>query len=244
MTVITSSASQSVLGRGPGPLLAPPTGYPRAPRTLRGGLVRIDVTLNTVLDVVCFQYNPDSVSRTLQARAMTGEPGDRLETTRLTGPPHETIRLEAELDATDQLEHPQDPANGAVTGFGLGPALACLERLITPTVAELSAVEALFDAGSFEVAPAPAPLLLFVWGPKRIQPVAVTSLTLTEEAFDQHLNPIRAKVTIELKALTSSDLALNEPGGAVYLAQRSRSEQLAGLATGTDTRPLGVERLP
>jgi hypothetical protein len=220
-----------------------PTGYPRSPRPLRGGLVRIDPTKRAVLDVIHFQYNPDTVTRSLQTRAMTGEPGDRLETLRLTGPPHETIKVEAELDASaDQLEHPE--AYEVVPRFGLVPVLACLERLITPSVDELRRIDLLFAAGSLEVVPAPAPILLFVWGPQRIQPVTITSMTITEEAFDQHLDPIRAKAALELKVLTTSDLPLQELGGSIYLAHRTLSEQQAQMVTNTDTRPLGMERLP
>jgi hypothetical protein len=177
-------------------------------------------------------------------RTITGEPGDRLETTRLTGPPHETIKFDAEFDATDHLEHPDLDANDPVTRFGLVPVLACLERIITPSVSDLRDTDRLFGQGSFEVAPGPAPILLFVWGPQRIQPVTITSITITEEAFDQHLNPIRAKAGIELKILTSSDLPLADLPGTLYLAHRSGNELLARLVTSTDTRPLGMERLP
>jgi hypothetical protein len=220
------------------------TGYPRSGHAVRGGLVRIDGRRRTVLDVVCFQFNPDSVTRTLQTRTMTGEPGDRLETTRLTGPPHETIKLDAELDAADALAAPTSANGDVVARNGLLPVLACLERIITPPVDDLRAVEALYDAGRFEVAPATAPLLLFVWGPQQIRPVTITSMTITEEAFDQHLHPIRARVSLELKVLTTSDLSLADPGGAAYLADRARMEQRAALVTTRDTRPLGVERLP
>lgn len=65
------------------------TGYPRAPRMLRGGFVRLDPVARTIVDVVVFQYNPDTLTRTLQPRAMGGEPGDRQEVLRLTGPPHD-----------------------------------------------------------------------------------------------------------------------------------------------------------
>jgi hypothetical protein len=175
---------------------------------------------------------------------MTGEPGDRQETLRLTGPPHETIKLDAEFDAADRLEHPDLAANDPVVTQGLAPTLACLERLVTPTVADLQLTDRLFDEGSFEVAPAPAPVLLFVWGPQRIQPVTITSVTITEEAFDQHLNPIRAKAGLELKALTTSDLTPPDLGYSLYLAHRGRSEDMAKKVTSTDTGPLGVGKLP
>ena len=220
------------------------TGYPRSPRALRGGLVRVDPTRRAVIDVIGFQYNPDTLTRSLQTRSMTGEPGDRQETLRLTGPPHETIKLEAEFDAADQLEHPDVAANDAVARYGLVPLLACLDRLVTPSVDDLSQTDRLFDQGSFEVAPAPAPVLLLVWGPQRIQPVTITSVTITEEAFDQQLHPIRAKAALELKVLTTSDLSPRDLGYSLYLAHRTRNEQRAGQVSNADTRPLGVERLP
>jgi hypothetical protein len=220
------------------------TGYPRSPQLLRGGLVRLDPVRRAVLDVVAFQYNPDTVTRTLQPRSMTGEPGDRLEMLRLTGPPHETVKLDAEFDATDQLEHPETAANGPVALHGLLPVLAALEALVTPTNQQLRDVDALFDQGMLEVAPVEAPLTLLVWGAQRVLPVLITSMSLTEEAFDPRLNPIRAKASIEMKVLTSVDLPLAHTGGALYLAYRQKAEGLAASVASTNTRPLGFERLP
>ncbi len=218
----------------------PGTGYPRAPRMLRGGFVRLDPTTRATLDVVVFQYNPDSLTRTIQPRAIGGEPGDRLEVLRLTGPPHETLKFDAEIEATDQLERPDD----TVASHGLLPALAVLERLITPPTQDLIALDALFDRGTFEVAPVEAPLTVLVWGVKRAVPVLVSSLTITEEAFDPHLRPIRVKASFECKVLTSSDLPMAHLGGSLYIAYRQGVEQLAQLVTGTDVRPLGLEHLP
>lgn len=222
----------------------PPTGYPRAPRMLRAGLVRLNAQAWQLIDVVVFQYNPDSLSRTFQPRSMGGEPGDRLEALRLTGPPHETIKFEAEIDATDQLERPELAANAPVVSEGLLPTLAVLERLITPTASELQAVDALYDQGMFEVAPAEAPLTVLVWGAQRVVPVLVSSLSLTEEAFDPNLQPIRVKASFECKVLSSSDLPLQHLGGSLYIAYRQRVEQLGQLVSGADVRPLGLEHLP
>jgi hypothetical protein len=220
------------------------SGFPGTPKTLRGGLVRIDPNTRSLLDVVIFQYNPDTLTRTLQPRAIGGEPGDRLEVLRYTGPPHETIKFDAEIDATDQLEHPADSASQPVVTQGLLPALAVLERLVTPTAAELLATDALFDSGMFEIAPLEAPLVVLVWGVKRVVPVMVSSLTFTEEAFDPDLQPIRVKASIECKVLTSSDLPLQHVGGTLYIAYRQAVEQLAVMVTSSDVRPLGLEHLP
>lgn len=223
---------------------APETGHPRAPRMLRGGLVRLDPKTRSLVDVVVFQYNPDTLTRTIQPRSIGGEPGDRLEVLRLTGPPHETIKFDAEIDATEQLEHPDLAANDPVTKHGLLPALATLECLVTPPAAELAAVDALFDRGMLEIAPMEAPLTVLVWGAKRVVPVLVTSLSITEEAFSPQLQPIRVKASLECKVLTSSDLRLQHLGGELYMAYRRSTEQLASLVTGSDVRALGLEHLP
>ncbi|MGB0091576.1 MAG: hypothetical protein WBP81_03455, partial [Solirubrobacteraceae bacterium] len=222
----------------------PSTGYPRAPRMLRAGLVRLDPQTRRIVDVVVFQYNPDSLSRTLQPRSMGGEPGDRLEVLRLTGPPHEMIKFEAEIDAADQLERPDLEANAPFISEGLLPTLAVLERLITPTAAELQAVDALYDQGMFEIAPAEALLTVLVWGAQRVVPVLVSSLSLTEEAFDPNLQPIRVKASFECKVLSSSDLPLQHLGGSLYIAYRQTVEQLGALVSTADVRPLGLEHLP
>lgn len=223
---------------------APASGYPGTPRMLRGGLVRIDPRTRKQLDVVAFQYNPDTVTRTIQPRAIGGEPGDRLEVLRLTGPPHESIKLDAELDATDQLEQPALPANAPAAEQGLLPALAVLERLVTPTARELTEVDSLFDQGTMEVTPMESPLTVLVWGVKRVVPVLVSSMSITEEAFDPKLQPIRVKVSFEFKVLTTNDLPLAHIGASLYIAYRQGVEQLAGMVTGSDARPLGLEHLP
>jgi hypothetical protein len=223
---------------------APETGYSRAPRMLRGGLVRLDAKTRTIVDVVVFQYNPDTLTRTIQPRSIGGEPGDRLEVLRLTGPPHETIKFDAEIDASEQLEHPDLAANEPVASQGLLPALAVIERLVTPPARELQAVDALFDRGMLEIAPMEAPLTVLVWGAKRVVPVLVSSLSITEEAFSPSLKPIRVKASFECKVLSSSDLPLQHLGGELYMAYRRMVEQLATMVTGSDVRPLGLEHLP
>jgi hypothetical protein len=220
------------------------SGFPDNPKTLRGGLVRIDPNTHSLLDVVVFQFNPDTLTRTLQPRAIGGEPGDRLEVLRFTGPPHETIKFDAEIDAADQLEHPDDAANQPVITQGLLPALAVLERLVTPTAAQLLTTDQLFDSGMIEISPMEAPLVLLVWSVKRVLPVLVSSLTFTEEAFDPHLQPIRVKASIECKVLTSNDLPNQHIGFNLYIAYRQAVEQLATMVTSSDVRPLGLEHLP
>jgi hypothetical protein len=218
---------------------------PLRPKMLSGGLVQFDQTppTPTVVNVIAFQYNPDTLTRTLTPRAIGGEPGDRLEVLRLTGPPKETIKLEAEFDLADNNPQFVSAPSLETQDVGLLSTLAALEALITPTTTQLANVDALFRAGQIEVAPMEAPLTLLVWGPKRIVPVLLTSLTLTEEAFGPQLQPIRAKVSLEMKTLTSNDFPADSPGEARYLAYRTYSEAWAKQVTTRNPSPLGIESI-
>src|SRR5206468_8409862 len=84
------------------------TGFPGSPKLVRGGLVLLDPDTGALLRTIALQYNPDLLTRTLQVQGAGAQQGDRLEALRLKGPPAETIKLEAELDAADQLEHPDE----------------------------------------------------------------------------------------------------------------------------------------
>ena len=66
--------------------------FPGSPRVVKGGIVLIDPDIGTVMKVIPLQYNPDSMTRTLQIRG-AGEAGDRTEALRLTGPPVESIKV-------------------------------------------------------------------------------------------------------------------------------------------------------
>ena len=103
--------------------------FPNSPRVLKGAIIGID-PLNPLASVVIFQYNPDTMTRKLEPRAVSAE-GDRGEAFRLTGAPKETITLSVEIDATDQLELGQAPA----TSVGIYPTLAALEMLVYPKTA-------------------------------------------------------------------------------------------------------------
>ncbi len=68
---------------------------------------------------------------------------------------------------------------------------------------------------------------MFVWGPKRALPVKLTEFSITEEAHDLKLNPIRAKVSLGLRVLTYSDLPLAHPGYSLFLAHQVAKEAMA-----------------
>ena len=195
------------------------------PRLLKGGLVQVDPTTSRVLRVIALQFNPDSLSRSVQAQS-TGETGDRTEALRLKGAGVETIKLEAEIDATDYTDDPD--SNRTAVEFGIHPQLAALEELVQPRANDLQANDALAASGVLEVLPLESPLTLFVWSKQRVVPVRVTDLSITEEAFDVALNPIRAKVSLGLRVLSVDDLGFKHRGGTLFMAYLRNKETLAG----------------
>lgn len=200
------------------------TTFPRSPRLLKGGIVLIDPDTSAVLRIIALQYNPQTLNRTLQGQAM-GEEGGRSQVLRLKGPPVETYKLDAEIDAADQLEFPKK--NDDVIKNGIAPQLAALETIVYPASSELMANNSLAASGILEIAPNEAPLTLFVWSKNRVLPVRLTDFSITEEAFDPNLNPIRAKISLGLQVLTVTDLGYDHKGGNIYMAYQQQKEQLA-----------------
>ncbi len=218
------------------------TSFPNSPRLLRGGIVLIDPDSSAVRRVIALQYNPDSVSRTLQIQSVGAEQGDRSEALRIKGPPVESYKLEAEIDATDQLEFPeQHPLTSEV---GIFPQLALLETLAYPSSAQLQNSDSLADSGTLEIAPMQAPLTLFVWSKSRVVPVRLTELSITEEAFDPTLNPIRAKVSLGLRVLSVNDVGFRHKAGGLFLSYLQQKERFADAAAKSPLSALGLTRVP
>jgi hypothetical protein len=210
-----------------------------SPRLMKGGLVEIDPDTTLVRNVIALQYNPDTLTRTLQIQSSGGDAGDRSQALRLKGAAIETIKLEAEIDATDQLEHPDSNRNAV--DLGIHPQLAALETLVHPDAATLTRNDSLASSGILEILPLQAPLTLFVWSKQRVIPVRVTDLSITEEAFDVALNPIRAKVTLGLRVLSVDDLGFEHPGGTLFMTYLHTKESLAARVGSTALSPLGLE---
>ena len=214
--------------------------FPGSPRLLRGGIVLVDPTTGAVQRIIALQYNPDSLTRSLQIKGVGADSGDHLEALRLKGPPIETIKLDAEIDATDAME-----ANDAQTNqAGLHPQLAALETIVYPTSAHLGSTNSEAASGSIEIAAELAPLPLFVFGPKRIAPVRITELSITEEAFDAALNPMRAKLSLTLRVLSVDDLGFDATGGNLFMTYLQAKEQLARQAPGGSFAALGINGIP
>jgi Contractile injection system tube protein len=214
------------------------TTFPNSPRVLKGGIVLIDPVSAQVLRIISLQYNPETLSRSLQIQAATGETGQRSEPLRFKGPAVETIKLDAEIDAADQLEFPDQ--NRATVENGVQPQLAVLELLAHPTSGQMLRLDSEASSGTLEISPMEAPLTLFVWSKSRIVPVRLTDFSITEEAFDPALNPIRAKVTIGLRVLSTDDLGFAHKGGSLFMSYLQTKEQLAAKAVLGNFAALGI----
>ncbi len=218
------------------------SGFSGSPRVLKGGLVLLDPDTGALLRLIALQYNPDTLTRSLQIQSVAGDGQNRSEPLRLKGPPVETIKLDAELDATDQLEFPDQ--NADAVAVGLLPQLAALETIIYPSSQTILSNHSLAQQGTLEIAPMELALTLFVWSTSRIVPVRLTEFSITEEAFDTNLNPIRAKVSIGMRVLTIDDFAWTDRGTALYMVYQQQKEALARRAPTVGLAALGLAGVP
>ena len=194
---------------------------PISPKLQKGSIIAIDQATKQRTEIQ-FQYNPETLTRRLTAQTASGN-YDRSEAFRIKEPPQETFSLEVLLDATDELE----AGNSDAQNMGIHPKLAVLELLLYPKSQLIIANEILANFGVIEIVPPEVPLTLFSWGPNRIVPVRLTSFSITEEAFDPNLNPIRAKVSLDLTVLNYMDLGLPSEGGQTFMAHQKQKEMMA-----------------
>jgi len=182
--------------------------FPGSPTLLKGALVVFGAPVPVPTNLIVFQYNPDETRRSFRQAPPTAEAADRRRSggTRRVRPPVESFTITVELDAADQL----DDSNPIAIATGVHPALAALELLLYPESTIVILNKALAAAGMSMIAQPKVPVVLLVWGLPRIVPVRVTSVSITEQAYDQLLNPIRARVELGLQALTQAEL--NEAG--------------------------------
>ena len=219
------------------------TGLTASPKVIKGGLIVMAPGGGAVRNTIALQYNPDTLTRSYQVQGVGGDSGrERAQPFRLTGPAVESINLEAEIDATDQLEHPESNANAVA--FGIGPQIALLEALVNPSVAEILAVAQQAANGTLEILPPEAPLILFVWSKNRVVPVRVTDFSVTEEAFDPALNPIRAKVSLSLRVMSTDDLGFTHKGGTIFISYLRARETLAAKAGPASLASIDLTSVP
>lgn len=208
--------------------------FPRRPKLLKGALaVYATHTPGPPPNLIVFQYNPETVRRTLANRTPPREQGStasaREEILRVVGPPLETITVAVLIDAVDQYQAALN--GGTPVEDGLHPALATLELLLYPPADWLRGAEREAARGEASITPGDLPLVLLVWGRSRVVPVALTSFSVTEEEFDVALNPIRARVELGMRVLTSLELPKASQGHDAFRAYHADKERLAGRYT-------------
>ena len=185
--------------------------FPGRPLLLKGGLVVFEAPIPVPTNLILFQYNPETMTRKISQPAGGAQAGGGGSANPCTTAgdtrnnlllPTENYQLAVELDAADQMEI-NDPVTQVV---GLHPALAALELLLYPPPQDVLVAKVLSLAGTAFVTSGKVPIVLFVWGAARVVPVIVNSITVTEQAYDQLLNPIQAKVDLDMRSMTQNEL--------------------------------------
>jgi hypothetical protein len=193
---------------------------------LRGVLVEYGANiLGPIPNIVVFQFNPEQLTRTIviPQPPSTTSAQPRTETHAASAPPSESFEVSARFSAADDLG-----AGGVVSAiprlFGVGPQIAALEKMVYPPTTPGGLIGAAIDAvgsalaGPGKPAPSqpiprvPLPRILFIWGPSRVLPVTITSMSIVEQKYDILLNPIQAEVKIGMQV--SSQAPVGDPVGA------------------------------
>lgn len=209
------------------------TGYSRSPKLLKGALIQFSAPmLIPIPNIIVFQYNPETMTRTLSSwspmeRERTyDEQGRVTATTALTAAqenqlrqpfdPAETFSLMLELDAADALEEPG--SHPIATIAGVADRISAMELLCYPpgpgaiggllnVSVNVSLTSGISFGSAADVVPRrDVPIVLFFWGPGRIVPVRITTFSVEEQQYSPLLYPIRAKVNIGLKVLDEHHL--------------------------------------
>jgi len=198
------------------------SGFPNKPKILRGAFVEYGLSIPPLF--VVFQFNPEQLTRN---RGLTYAPPSYAQTSRRGGSlrdfhkrhdlndiqalqdvtvQEEVIGFEIRFDASDKL----DESDTITEQFGIAPQLSTLELMVHPKEESLlgQALGSLLGSSggfSFTRKPNP-PLILFIWGRKRVLPVNINSLNITEILYSTDLNPIRATAAMNLTVIEGGDM--------------------------------------
>ena len=196
---------------------------------LKGAFINLGAGLLGALpNIIIFQFNPLRVSRTPKmAQPPASETGSGShDATQQPGQPTESYSFSLRIDATDQLAS----SNPIAAASGILPALSALELLMVP---KSSLTIDLFKLSGqkkpHQHPPERLPTILFFWGPCRILPVTVNSLSISETEYDQLLNPIRAEVSVSLQVLAPFQLKNSPIAQGAYDYSQGVKEVMAAL---------------
>jgi hypothetical protein len=221
-------------------------GLPNTPKILRGAFVEFGVSLPPLM--VVFQFNPVQVTRNRSlgfaaagtSSAAVGQdpkaPARRLrqlhaglsslrevQAQQVVTVEEQTIGFDIRLDASDRL----DEGDTVTEQFGIAPQLSTLELMVHPKDESLlgAAARALTKRRGFSFTRGEnPPLVLFIFGRKRVLPVNITSMNITETEFSADLNPVRATVTVGLTVI--------EGRSVPYLYSKAMTEAMSVLNLG------------
>lgn len=187
------------------------------------GTLTITPPGSTASQTIVFQYNPERLRRTLVPQFIGGESSSRSQLQLYSAPPIETIDLQLEIDALDQ----DGPSGVGSQDTGILPQLCALEIVLYPSIATQTSAASALSSGKIEVGTAAVPQVQLNWGSRRSAPVQISELSITEEAFDAALSPIRATVDLKLRVISSADVDPGDPNYSPYLAYQRNKETLA-----------------
>ncbi len=219
---------------------------------LRGALIEYGSDfLGPLPNVVIFQFNPETLTRVMQIPPRPGG-GSAREATQAGEPPIERLTIRAEFDATEML----NAESVLAIGFGIGPQLAALEKMVRPSNVIGGALGAALDAvggalGLGGGGPAPEqpvprekyPRILFIWGLTRVLPVTIESLSITELQYDPRLNPTHAEVSIGLAVINVDRCSDDVVGRGALEFTRTATEAQAILNL-ANTVELATDMIP
>jgi hypothetical protein len=212
---------------------------------IKGALVEYGSDfLGPLPNVILFQFNPETLTRTIQIPTRPNG-GAARETTQAGDPSIEKITLKAEFSAADGL----NTNNVLARTMGVGPRLAALEKMVHPSNILGGAIGAALKAvggalgvsskkknGRILIPRENYPRILFIWGPLRVLPVIIDSMSITEQQYDFLLNPVRAEVNIGL-AVNEIDICSDDvvaKGALKYSSAAKEAQAIANLANTID----------
>jgi hypothetical protein len=233
-----------------------------AGKFIRGALVEfMDTFLLPLPNVIIFQYNPETISHTWTQPEAAPSANGRSNPLAVKGDPGESFQFTLAMDANDMISDGGPVEEGLATATGIYSRLAALEMLQYPVdpsgqsglLGSVSVSASVSSSGislsasisapnKRSIPQAQIPTVLFIWGPGRILPVRVTSLSITEKLYDSLLNPIHADATLGLRVLTPEELlflpgTMGKIANAAYTYSQGLRQALAvaNLANAADS---------
>lgn len=190
---------------------------------LKGAFVQFMPTFLVPLpNVIIFQYNPETMTHTWTPAApeTSSSANNKPNPLAVKGLPGESFSFNLAMDSSDTIADGSAVTAGIATATGLYSRLAALEMLLYPAGAFTSnqllgtvssaLSSALGGSSTKKKTSVPQymmPTVLFVWGPARIVPVRLTSLTITEKLYDALLlNPTHAEAQVGVQVLTPDEV--------------------------------------